>query len=449
MSQLGIAFRIKALDSNSKSNSTKINNISSWSLSHTPDRIAEENTLVIPLQPDTCIHLNRENEDRALENEAVRAILRETSQHIQEDAITVPLTSTVGDRESGREDYSDIPVSSFGKAALRGMGWKEGEAIGKTRKGLVTPIELIPHAAGLGLGALSRKNKHGKHKHGKDPLGPVVGTDGRVKHHKGLDEKVELASNACLVKAGSYVRINEGAHEGLLGKIRELDSEGNHVTVSLSLGESSVYLPLSDVVLLDVTTMQPVDPNRHKNARARKEVIKSYGLILRGKQDISRSNSTCSNKSNVINSYKQTAFTDSMDRDKKDNKKTIFRSKSLVVPSRRAWIRSDLKVRLISKSYKKGRYYNSKVNIIDVVSPGVCMCQTDQGQLLEEVSEEMLETLLPKDITLPVMIVSGEYSGQIAYIQEKDPSTCIATVLLEDLDACVALSYDNICQIMV
>ena len=322
------------------------------------------------------------------------------------------------------------------------MGWNEGEAIGKTRKGLSTPIELIPHAAGLGLGALSRKNKHTKHK--QDSIGPVIGSDGRVKHHRGLDEEVELASNACLVKAGSYVRIDEGAHEGLLGKIRELDSEGKHATVTLSLGESSVYLPLSDVVLLDSATMLPVNQNKHQNVRAKKDIFKTYGLILRGKQDLMRTQSV--DKSNAIRS-KPTK--ESVVRGNKDNKRTIFKSKSLVVPSRRAWIRSDLKVRLISKSYKKGRYYNSKVHIIDVVSPGVCMCQTDQGQLLEEVGEEMLETLLPKDLTLPVMVVSGEYTGEIGFIQEKDPTKCIATILMADLDACVSLSYDNICQVML
>ena len=98
MSQLGIAFRIKGLESNSKSHSSHshkkdqptapANNVTSWSLS---DKIAEDNTLVIPVQPDICLHLKREREieERALEKEAIRAILRETESHIQEDAITV------------------------------------------------------------------------------------------------------------------------------------------------------------------------------------------------------------------------------------------------------------------------------------------------------------------------------------------------------------------------
>ena len=353
----------------------------------------------------------------------------------------MPLASSLDSRESSREEYTEVPVAAFGKAALLGMGWKEGEAIGKTRKGLCTPIELIPHAAGLGLGALSRGNRPDRHsKQGKESLGPVLGSDGRVKHHKGLDEKVEMASNTCLVKAGSYVRINEGAHEGLLGKIRELDSEGSHVTVSLSLGETSVCLPINGVVLLDTATMQPLDPSRHQKPRARKE-DKKYGLILKGTQELSSSITPSAD------APKGESNTDSVCRGNKDSKKTVFRSKTQLVPSRRAWIRSDLKVRLISKSYRKGRYYNSKVNILDVVSPGVCMCQTDQGLLLEEVREDMLETLLPKDLSLPVMVISGQYTGQIGFIHEKNPSKCLATVLMEDLETFVVLSYDDICQV--
>ena len=37
--------------------------------------------------------------------------------------------------KSNADDYEDIPVTSFGAAMLRGMGWKDGEAIGLTNKG--------------------------------------------------------------------------------------------------------------------------------------------------------------------------------------------------------------------------------------------------------------------------------------------------------------------------
>ena len=37
--------------------------------------------------------------------------------------------------QSTLEDYEAMPIAQFGEAVLRGMGWKKGEAIGKTNKG--------------------------------------------------------------------------------------------------------------------------------------------------------------------------------------------------------------------------------------------------------------------------------------------------------------------------
>ena len=43
--------------------------------------------------------------------------------------------SAIFDLQSTMEDYEDMPVTSYGAAMLRGMGWKKGEAIGGTNKG--------------------------------------------------------------------------------------------------------------------------------------------------------------------------------------------------------------------------------------------------------------------------------------------------------------------------
>ena len=38
--------------------------------------------------------------------------------------------------QSTTDDYEEMPIAEFGKAMLRGMGWKEGNAIGKSNQGL-------------------------------------------------------------------------------------------------------------------------------------------------------------------------------------------------------------------------------------------------------------------------------------------------------------------------
>ena len=37
--------------------------------------------------------------------------------------------------QSTMEDYVAMPIEKFGEAVLKGMGWKKGEAIGRTNKG--------------------------------------------------------------------------------------------------------------------------------------------------------------------------------------------------------------------------------------------------------------------------------------------------------------------------
>jgi len=53
--------------------------------------------------------------------------------------------------------YERIPVSQFGAALLRGMGWKEGQAASRTRKGPVEPWLPTQRPQLLGIGAKERE----------------------------------------------------------------------------------------------------------------------------------------------------------------------------------------------------------------------------------------------------------------------------------------------------
>jgi hypothetical protein len=64
----------------------------------------------------------------------------------QQDIHELPDVSTL-------EDYARIPVSQFGAALLRGMGWKEGTAASLTRQGPVEPYLPEARPALLGIGA--------------------------------------------------------------------------------------------------------------------------------------------------------------------------------------------------------------------------------------------------------------------------------------------------------
>ncbi|CCL99577.1 uncharacterized protein FIBRA_01595 [Fibroporia radiculosa] len=55
------------------------------------------------------------------------------------------------------EDYERIPVSQFGAALLRGMGWKEGTAASKRHKGPIEPYLPQARPALLGIGAKEKE----------------------------------------------------------------------------------------------------------------------------------------------------------------------------------------------------------------------------------------------------------------------------------------------------
>ena len=89
--------------------------------------------------------------------------------------------------------YDRVPVEEFGKALLRGMGWNEGQRLGKTKNGLLKPIEYVPRQALVGLGAdpsqlLDPKAKRGK---GRKEMVAPTGADGKVRHVIDIDEKLE------------------------------------------------------------------------------------------------------------------------------------------------------------------------------------------------------------------------------------------------------------------
>uniref|UniRef100_A0A3B1JPX3 G-patch domain and KOW motifs-containing protein n=1 Tax=Astyanax mexicanus TaxID=7994 RepID=A0A3B1JPX3_ASTMX len=105
--------------------------------------------------------------------------------------------------ESSTEaDYDRVPVQAYGMAMLKGMGWKEGEGIGRTFKQDVKPIEHQLRPKGLGLGA-------------------------------DLSASLVLAPGGC-------VQIKDGAHKDLYGKIEGVDPDNVRVVVKLAIGGKSV-----------------------------------------------------------------------------------------------------------------------------------------------------------------------------------------------------------------
>ncbi|XP_041343898.1 G-patch domain and KOW motifs-containing protein [Pyrgilauda ruficollis] len=116
------------------------------------------------------------------------------------------------------QDYEAVPVGQFGLAMLRGMGWSQGQGIGRTFPRVVPPLEHRPRPRGLGLGAEAAPP--GAPRPGEPPQGPAV---------------------------GDAVSIEAGPHRGLQGKVQALDPETGRALLRLQLGGQVVAVPLHGV----------------------------------------------------------------------------------------------------------------------------------------------------------------------------------------------------------
>ncbi|CAA7259166.1 unnamed protein product [Cyclocybe aegerita] len=106
-------------------------------------------------------------EEETEDQKALRAILAAASGETQQegpviDIIPTPISEADALKQdvdelpdvATLEDYARVPVSQFGAALLRGMGWKEGTAASrKPGKGIVEPYLPTARPALLGIGA--------------------------------------------------------------------------------------------------------------------------------------------------------------------------------------------------------------------------------------------------------------------------------------------------------
>jgi G patch domain/KOW motif-containing protein len=120
--------------------------------------------------------------------------------------------------ETHLDDYESMPISEFGKALMRGMGWKDGEALGGSRKGILEPIEVRAQPDMLGLGAVPKQKSPpkdgGRRKNAPKP--------GEVKDHREAEKeriRKEAQERLGVMDVGTKVAIIGGRHRGLVGEI--------------------------------------------------------------------------------------------------------------------------------------------------------------------------------------------------------------------------------------
>jgi len=131
--------------------------------------------------------------------------------------------------------YEQIPISEYGTALLRGMGWTPGTAIGLTNPKFIEPIEFIKRP-GLrtGLGAKpiledpfeKKYIKPGESREPKEPQVLPIGSDGRIRHIKSINEELVPLSQQDF-REGQQIFIMNGLFEGFFAAIKKVLSDSN------------------------------------------------------------------------------------------------------------------------------------------------------------------------------------------------------------------------------
>merc|ERR1712179_757475 len=132
---------------------------------------------------------------------------------------------------------------------------------------------------------------------------------------------------------------------------------------------------------------------------------------------------------------------DAKDKDRYDGSPEVKR-----VKKSKTWVRPLLRVRCIDSKVKGGKYYNVKMEVLDVVTNESCDCRTDEGKLVEDIRTDKVETLIPKKDGGRVMVVRGERKGELGQVIGRDKGKYLATVQLYQSEEVLILDYDNVCE---
>ncbi|XP_074538255.1 G-patch domain and KOW motifs-containing protein [Halichoeres trimaculatus] len=341
--------------------------------------------------------------------------------------------------ESSTEaDYENVPVEAYGLAMLKGMGWNKEEGIGRTFKQHVKPIEHQLRPKGLGLGADRSAIKDLEPSRNQRP--PKPGEE------RGKEEELVMGPGGCVL-------VTSGAHKDLYGKIEGVDPDNARVMVKLAIGNKTVTVSQYAVKLVgrkeyekyskDLSRLSKAHKDKEKEKEKEKE--RDRDQQRRGEKERKANGNEVKHKSSERDDRKD-------ERKRKHRESSQDREKPPVKEARRppappSWLQRDLKVRFIDKSFKGGRYYNSKMRVEDVLTPTTCVCRTEEGRLLDDVKQDMLETIVPKSENDSIMVVLGEQRGQVGRILQRDKNKCRAMVQLDRYEEKVfTLDYDCICH---
>lgn len=205
-----------------------------------------------------------------------------------------------GAEESTLEDYEKVPLSIFGSAMLRGMGWKPGEGIGKNPK-LVTPIvpELRPVGMGLGADKIALQKR-----------------DGKIQN-----EEEELR-----IQKGSFIKIIAGKWNNKYGQIEGFDDAGRLI-VKMALNGNTISV--NECIVQVVTKAEYSKNSKVLNVAKYEEHKKKEGAGKQKSTSLENFSNNDNSDSDIPNRKRKHKENDCEPKSKKSSKKSKTQRRDL------------------------------------------------------------------------------------------------------------------------
>jgi len=371
----------------------------------------------------------------------------------------------------GGQAYNQISVHHFGTAYMRTLGWQPGAPIGKSNKAVVDVITFVPRPQGLGLGAKvnpqpgegddaaganskskKRINKPGEKYAPRPQMELPVDKDGKVRHYRKLDEKLQVVKEAFY--KGAPVYIKEGRHSGLKGTVVGRNGQDS-ILVRLS-NDERVSVLFDEVDQLDdrdviIRRRRAEEEEREARKLKERESQKSSSSSTSDRKRKRDNNDSNNNDCIIIEDKQQHQQSKRSKKDTKDHKKTTKNSKSTTPNNHnqapfQPWVLSDIRVKITSKTLADGKYYCKAGWIHEVLREGRCVVKLESpAHLLEGVKQEDLETVVPP-VGGHVVILRGERRREKGVILERDSHRNKVVVQLEEELDVIMMKMDDVAQ---
>eukprot|EP01023_Acetabularia_acetabulum_P018770 TRINITY_DN19489_c0_g1_i1.p3 TRINITY_DN19489_c0_g1~~TRINITY_DN19489_c0_g1_i1.p3 ORF type:complete len:158 (-),score=21.35 TRINITY_DN19489_c0_g1_i1:129-602(-) len=110
------------------------------------------------------------------------------------------------------------------------------------------------------------------------------------------------------------------------------------------------------------------------------------------------------------------------------------------------WLYNGIRVKIIDKK-NYAKYFLSKGVVSDVFEAGVCDVHLESnGQIIQNIKQQNLETVVPRSKGVKVLVVRGQFKGQIGEFLKRDDSQQIVAVMLDDIMQVLKFGYDDVAE---